>query len=214
MFLLIGFLVIRDATLLNDLKKEINELSKLDITKDRFNRKIKSRGNYAVVEKAIKEYLDNYAVSLQEISRIINDKKLLTILSYDNYLKDGPEFKKSLAYIDETSIKFNEKIDNLIEDLDEEVIKNYINKKIKEPYFVDLYKELMLGKEMTDGFNDTKETLKKLKKSINNVFNVSKEVLNFLTINKDSWEIEDGEIKFLTTDLCNHYNSLVAKIKD
>ena len=88
MFLLVGFIVIRDATLLNDLKKEVANLSKLDVTKDRYNSKIKTRGKYAIVEKAIKTYLDDYAVSLQESLQIVQDPQLTSILSYDNYQKD------------------------------------------------------------------------------------------------------------------------------
>ena len=202
MFLLIGFLVIRDATLLNNLKKEVSTLSELDITKDRYNSKIKSRGNYAIVEKAIKEYLDNYAVSLHDVSDIMNDEQLKTILSYDNYLKDGPEFIESLAYLSKTKEKFNKKIDKLINDLDEEIMKNYIN----------LYKELMLGDSMVQNFNETRDVLNKLKISVNNVFDVSLEVLNFLIVNKESWKVEDGEIKFLTNDLYNYYNILINKL--
>ncbi len=212
MFLLIGFLVIRDATLLNNLKKEVSTLSELDITKDRYNSKIKSRGNYAIVEKAIKEYLDNYAVSLHDVSDIMNDEQLKTILSYDNYLKDGPEFIESLAYLSKTKEKFNKKIDKLINDLDEEIMKNYINKKISDPYYINLYKELMLGDSMVQNFNETRDVLNKLKISVNNVFDVSLEVLNFLIVNKESWKVEDGEIKFLTNDLYNYYNILINKL--
>ena len=39
--LIVGFLVIRDATSFNELKKEVYSLSKLDLTKDRYNRRIK-----------------------------------------------------------------------------------------------------------------------------------------------------------------------------
>ena len=212
MFLLIGFLVIRDATLLNNLKKEVSTLYELDITKDRYNSKIKSRGNYAIVENAIKEYLDNYAVSLHDVSDIMNDEQLKTILSYDNYLKDGPEFIESLAYLSKTKEKFNKKIDKLINDLDEEIMKNYINKKISDPYYINLYKELMLGDSMVQNFNETRDVLNKLKISVNNVFDVSLEVLNFLIVNKESWKVEDGEIKFLTNDLYNYYNILINKL--
>ena len=102
MFLLIGYLVIRDATMLNDLKKEVRSLSKLDITKDRYNKSIKTSGDYAVVEKSIKTYLDDYAVLLQDVLSVVKDPKLVKILSYDNYSKDGPEFTESLKYLEDT----------------------------------------------------------------------------------------------------------------
>ena len=113
MFLLVGFLVIRDATSLNDLKKEAKVLSKLDITKDRYNTRIKSSGDYAVVEKAMKSYLDDSAVLMQDILGIINDEKLTKILSFDNYSKDGPEFTESLKYLEDTKKSFNNNVEKM-----------------------------------------------------------------------------------------------------
>lgn len=213
MFLLIGFLVIRDATYLNDLKKEVNELSKLNIAEDRYNRRIKSGGDYAIVEKAIKDYLDDYAVNLQEVLQVIQDSKLTTILSYENYSTDGAtDFRESLEYIATTKSSFNKKIDGLIDKLKEESISDYINDKTTDPYYINLYLELMLEDNMANEFDEAESLLKKTKIRVNNVFDVSSEVLNFLIINKGSWTTEDGEIKFLTTELYNQYNSLIAKI--
>ena len=55
LFLLYGFIVIRNATEENKLKKEVRSLIELDITKDRYDRPIKTRGNYALIEKTIKK---------------------------------------------------------------------------------------------------------------------------------------------------------------
>lgn len=213
MFLLIGFLVVRDATILNELKKEVYELSKLDITKDRYNREIKSKGSYAIVEKTIKEYLDSYAVNLQEVLAVINDTKLVKMLSYDNYSTDGPEFKESLEYLKEISENFNLKIDKLLSDVEEDNIKSYIKGKTDDSYYINLYNELMLDGSMIDDFRETKSLLEKTKVSVNNTFDVCNDVLEFLIYNKDSWTVEDGEIKFLTVDLYNYYNALISKLK-
>lgn len=212
MFLLIGFLVIRDATLLNNLKKEVNVLAELDITKDRYNRKIKSSGNYAVVESAIKEYLDDYAVNLQDVLKIMNDSRLTTILSYDNYVNDGPNFIDSLNYIETEKTYFNDKIDDLVDRLDEENIKDYIYTKISDPYYVNLYNDLMFNSSISSDFAETKELLLKTKTRVNNVFDVSSEVLNFLYLNQDNWTTENDEIKFTTVELYNTYNQLISKI--
>ncbi len=213
MFLVIGFLVIMDATLLNDLKREVNVLTKLDITKDRYNRRIKSRGNYAVVEKAIKEYLDSYALNLQELFKIMSDEQLTKMLSSENYSEDGPEFTKSLNYLKVTKDDFNEKIDKLLDDLEEESIVDNISSKMTDPYYVELYKELMFDDTMKKEFEETKSLLEKTKKSVNNSIEVSTEVLNFLILYNGNWTVEDGEIKFLTVDLYNYYNTLIGKLQ-
>ena len=211
-FLLIGFLMIRDAAMLNSLKKEVASLSKLDVTKDRYNTKIKTKGGYGIVEKSIKSYLDQYAVLLQDTLLIVKDPSLIGILSYDNYVQDGPDFQKSLAYLEKSQSTFNSNIDTLLLDLEKDTIQNYIYQKTDEEYYCNLYMELMLSDSFKADFLETKELLNRTKTSINNVFDVSKKVLNFLVSNKEDWVLEDGEIKFRTNDLYNQYMSFLAEL--
>lgn len=213
MFLLIGFLVIRDATSLNDLRKEIKVLDKLDMSKDRYNRSIKSSGEYKVIEKAIKTYLDDNAVLMQDVLSIVKDSKLTKILSYDNYKEDGPNFDKSLKYLESTKKDFSKKIDKLISNLDEESAKKYINGKTNDKYYKDLYLELMITDKRLDDFKKNKELLNDTKNKVNNVLDTSTELLNFLKNNKDNYVLEDNEIKFKTRDLYNQYNGYISKIQ-
>ncbi len=212
MFMLVSFLVIRDATMENELKNEVEYLSKLDVTKDRYNKKTVTRGKYAVVEKSIKKYLDDYHLELQEVLKLINDKELTTILSYDNYSTDGPEFTKSLEYLNTSKETFNKKVDDLINKFGDEEIKNNIYKSTKEEYYVNLYDNLMFSSNMRSNYNSTIELLKSTKSRMNNVYDTSIEVLNFLVLYKDDWVVEDGEIKFKTQDLYNYYNELISKV--
>ena len=214
MFLVIGFLVIRDATMLNDLKKEVSELNKLDFTKDRYNTKIKTSGNYALVEESVKTYLDEYAVLLQDVLSVMKDPQLTKILSYDNYSKDGPNFTNSLKYLKESKSSFNTKVDTLITKSEETSIINYANDRISDPYYAGLYKELMLDEEMKAKFDETKDLLYKTKIRINSIYDTREEVLNFLVKNKDQWKIEEKQIKFKTEGLYNQYNSLISKVNN
>ena len=61
-------------------------------------------------------------------------------------------------------------------------------------------------------YNSTIELLKSTKSRMNNVYDTSIEVLNFLVLYKDDWVVEDGEIKFKTQDLYNYYNELISKV--
>ena len=121
-FLFIGYIVIRDATMLNELKKEVIVLTNLDLSKDRYNRKMKTRGNYALVEKTVKSYLDDTAVLLQETITMTKDEKLSKILSYENYEKDGPLFEESLSYVEKQKDAFTKNMDSLLERLEESSI--------------------------------------------------------------------------------------------
>jgi hypothetical protein len=212
-FLVVGFLVIRDATAINNLKKEINELTKLDVTKDRYNRSIKTSGGYAIVESSIKDYLDGYAIGVQEVSGLIHDKKLGKILSYDNYLEDGPDFKNSIAYLEESKVRFNSEIDELLEDLEQDKIMNNIHKHTKDSYYVALYEELMFNDDMKDELYESKDLFEKTKIKVNGIYDNSLAVLNFLVTYNGSWKLENGEIKFENQELCDYYNSLIAKVQ-
>ena len=178
--LLLGFLYLRDATLENKLRKEIETLSKLDITKDRYNTEIKSSGKYKIVEEAIKTYLDDYAVGLQEVSSVLSDSTLTKVLSYNNYQEDGPEFSKSRKYLNETKDKFDKTIDELISKSDKDTISNYIYDKTDDHELIKLYQELMLDDSILEELNSNKELLVNTKVKIDNILDTSLEVLNFL----------------------------------
>lgn len=212
MFMLVSFLVIRDATMENELKNEMEDIQKLDITKDDFNTKIKTRGKYAIVEKAMKGYLNDCSLEIQDISKIINDDKLIKILSYDNYSNDGPSFTTSLEYLNNSKDNFNDKIDSVINKMDSDSVKNYIYEKTDDSYYVSLYNDLMLSKAMKSKFSDTKVLLEDTKTRFNNILDTSIEVLNFLVLYKDSWILEDSQIKFQNDNLYNYYNELISKV--
>lgn len=212
-FLVVGFLVIRDSISFNELKREVIALSKLDITKDRYNRKIKSHGDYATVEKAIKDYMDEYAVDIQYLSKMMNDERLSTILSYSNYEKDGAEFKESLDYLEKSKKEYNEKIDKLIANLDEENIDNYIYTRINDEYYVSLYHELIFETPMIDNLKNTKTLLEESREKMNLIYDTCIDTLNYLCLYNDKWKLEDGEIKFQTEDMYNYYMSLISKVQ-
>lgn len=212
-FLIVGFLVIRDATSLNQLKKEMNELTKLNVTTDRFNRKIKTTGGYAAVEISIKEYLDGYAVGVQDINSLVHDPQLSKILSYENYLEDGPDFKNSIAYLEEAKDTFNTEIDQLLEDLEEDHIMEHIHTRTNDTYYVSLYEQLMLDGEINDELYQSKDLFSKTKVQVNSIYDTSLAILNFLIAYDGSWKLEDGQIKFANDELCQYYNSLIAKVE-
>ena len=98
-FLVIGFLIIKDAVDENNLKNEIRGLGSLDIYEDRFNNSIKSRGDYEKVELAIKNYYDEYAVNIQSILSIIESDKFKELLLIDNLKNISSNYVDSFEYI-------------------------------------------------------------------------------------------------------------------
>ena len=213
-FLLVGYLVIRDKTNLSSLKKEVKELEKLDITKDNFDRRIKTSGDYALVEKTIKNYLDDYSNDVQDVKESMNDTKLTKILSYDNYSTDGFEFNESFKYLNTKKEDFNKKIDSLIERSNKEYIEKYIDKKIEDKYYNNLCKELMITKSRMKSIEETKTTLDGIKNKVNKVIDTSNEILTLLKDNQGDCVLEEGQIKFKSKGVFDKYNELINKIKE
>ena len=211
--LLVSFFVIRDAAMLNQLKKEAEKMYEKDLTSDRFNTKLKTKGEYGIVEGAMKSYLDNYSLLLQETLQIVKDPEFTGILSYENYQNDGPEFQKSLAYLEEKKEWFNNNMDTLIKNSEEDTMQDYIYKRMDNKYYCDLFMELIQNDSMKSEFMDIRVLLEQSKVKINHIIDVSHETLTFLIQNKDNWVLEEGEIRFRSTDLYNQYLNYINQIK-
>ncbi len=209
--LLVSILSVRSATMRNNLKKEIKDIVLLDVTKDRYNTKLKTSGKYGRIEKTIKTYMDDYAVLLQDVLGDIHDEKLTKILSFDNYNSDGPEFKNSLQYLKDSKTEFNNKIEKLIKNSDEKSIIAYGEANLKNSSLTS-YKELVFNYGLVNNLKATQTTLYDTKVRVNNIYDTSTEVLNFLVKNKDNWKLENKEIKFKNESLYKEYTNMIKKI--
>ena len=149
-----------DATNINLLKKEITSLSKLDISVDKINKDSKTYFKYRIVENTIKDFLNDYSYKINEVYEFVDDDKLIKILSYDNYLNDGPEFNDSKHYLVDRKIKFNNIINELEKILEEDNIKKLIRNKITNEYYITLYDEMIFSDEFNEQFENNRIFLK------------------------------------------------------
>lgn len=207
---IVGYLTIDYSFQERKLKSEILKLTKLDISKDTFNTKVVTRGSYGKVEGAIKDYLNEYAVNLQEINSLVNNDKINKLISYDNLNNDN--YNNYINYVNDSIDTINGNIDILIDLCDEETIRYYILQYDLDKYYVDLYNDLMLSDDVSKNLIISIDYLKEYKEYINNKFNTCFEILDFLNNNKDNYSLEDGEIKFKDNDLYNQYNGYIDKI--
>lgn len=195
------------------IRKEIDIIGKSDITKDEIDMTIKTKGDYAIVEKTIKEYINIYATNCKELVNILEDDKMENILTAENYRNDGKEFINSKEYINNTRKNFNEKINLLIDMTKEEKMMEAINTKELDENFIELYKELMLGNEMKVDLEEAVESLQESSKTINNILNVQEKIIELLINNKGKWNINsDDEIEFETQKLVDEYNQLISSL--
>ena len=105
----VGYFVFTDMQQEEKLKTELTELSELsnaqNIDIDEINNRldrIVTKGDYSIVEEAFKTYLrENFDNSIK-IANILNDEKITSLLTVENYKEDGKDFIKSKDYITAT----------------------------------------------------------------------------------------------------------------
>lgn len=209
----IGYMLTSNLMQEITLRKEAGTIGKLDITKDSIDMTIKTKGDYGVVEKTMKEYMNTYGTTCKELVDILQDDQMSKILTAENYKNDGKEFTKTKEYITKTKTDFNEKINKLIEMSSEEKMMDSIKEKQLEDSYVELYKEIMLDDEIKQDLQEVVKELEQASKAINNRLEVEEKIINLLVENKDKWNVNDnGQIEFETQKLVNEYNNLISSL--
>ncbi len=212
----VGYFVFTDMMQEDKLKTELSELNDLvnaeNINMDAVNEKLNRRittGDYEKVEDAYKSYLrDNFDNSIQ-IANILNDEKITTLLTVENYESDGKDFTESKEYITNTRETLEECKAKYTEFLTEEKAMSYINDKGLDSYYTDLYKNEFIG-DMSTAAQDT--TVQTSIDEVITILNTSEEVLNLLSENQNNWEIDEENISFNNESLSNQYDELVNSL--
>ena len=212
----VGYFVFTDMEQEEKLKTELSELNDLvnaeNIDMDAINEKLERRittGDYEKVEDAYKSYLkDNFDNSIQ-ITNILNDEKITTLLTVENYESDGKDFTESKEYITNTRETLEECKNKYTEFLTEEKAMSYINDKGLDSYYTDLYKNEFIG-DMSTAAQDT--TVQTSIDEVITILNTSEEVLNLLSENQNNWEIDEENISFNNESLSNQYDELVNSL--
>ena len=218
--IIVGIIVYFAITDLNQEEKLRNELTEINelvneenINMEEVNKRldtIVTTGDYAVLEKAFKNYLSDNFDNIMKIVEILNDEKITQILTAENYKNDGPEFVETKAYISTSKQNLETYKQKYEEFFTEDKAMSYINDKNLDDYYVDIYKNEFVGDIENDFKED--ETSKSIDEIIE-ILDISEDVINLLSENKDSWKIEGDTIVFSTDSLSQEYNNLLDNLK-
>lgn len=211
--LLCGILFIRDFTEKNVLKKEVNALAELEFTKDSYDIEVKCNGEYAIIERAIKTYLDDYATDVQSILMVRYDKKLNNMLNTENYTEDGPLFSESLVYLNKLRSDFNNDVDLLLEKVNEKDVNEYIYSYKLDDSDNLLYSNLLLESNLIGKINDTQSVIINERIKMNSYIDSVYDVLVYLKDNAFAYSIIDERIVFTDIAVENEYYKLIGKAK-
>lgn len=197
------------------LTDETNKILQSDIATENIDLNIKTNKNYAVVEKAVKEYvseLKNIYVEMVELNTGINPNNIFTAQNMSN---------KDLSEIDDIIKDYKDKSQNAIEDLEEllteEKIAENINKREfsnRKDYYIDLYNTIMTSDSMKEQYNAIEEKIKDEKSKLTDKINQINKIAEFLKKNSDAWEIKEDKIQFTNLNRMTEYYSLLNKLID
>lgn len=173
---------------------------------------IKTTGDCAIVEQAIKECFKDIINTSIDLSDIIQEEQIQKILTAENYKTDGSDFLASTAYLSDVKTRIEEEKNTFLELCTEEKIMSYINQKTEDEYLIDLYRQIMIGEGEIIKPED-KEKFDTSIELINKILNVEEQVINMLKENKDNWIIQNDTIMFYSNELLQQYNSLVNELQ-
>ena len=209
-----GYFIVSDLKQEDKLITELNEISDLvneenvdiDEVNERLNNTV-TKGDYKIVEESSKQYLLDVFNNIINITNILEDERITNSLSVTNYKEDGPDFLNTKEYLNNTITELKTLKDEYSSYLTEEKIMSYINDKNLDDYYVNLYKDEIVG--------DLNNTDKTVENSINEVITMldkSENIIDFLIENKNHWEIENDNIIFDDTDLSREYDDLISQL--
>ena len=211
-----GYMVVDEMNQTNKLIVEVDEISQMfnqtSIDYDEIEKRLAtniSKGDYLVVEKAVKQYLSDSLASMKELQEIVDDDRITTLLTIENYSEDGPDFVNTKEYIQNTTTTLENLKNEFISYTTQEKMDEYISDKGLDEYYIELYNELMGGDKIMQ--SDIEELESSLD-SIINMLNNTEIVIDFLIENKDSWQVQGENIMFFSNELVNEYNELTSNI--
>lgn len=210
----IGYLVVSDLKQEAILKQEIVNITNKDLITDNYQIEVKTTGDYAYIEEAIKTYFKKISDSSKLIDNTFNNEKLIEILSVENFQKDGPNFEESYKTLNTAREDLNNAIKTIIDLCNEEAIKNLIDKDKVEDYYYDLYLELMYNENDLKEMDDIKNKMVDTNNEINSFLDKVEDFLNFLKQNSGKWHIEAGQLYFDNNYLVDQYNNYYYAIQN
>lgn len=193
------------------LTEEANKILQQDFINDEIDNKIKTKQNYAVVEKTIKEYISNLKNIYLEIEELNSKVSADEIFSAENLSDDKLEM-----VVDEYKQKSKENFEKIKNLEKEENILEVINSKdisSKRSYYVELYKTIMLSDSMKSQYQKIEEKAEKSKDKLYDNLTIVLNAKKYLDNHAKNWEIKDEKIVFKNPNTMIEYYNIINQIK-
>lgn len=182
-----------------------------DIDRDELSELLDRRvatGKYGQVEDAIKRYVSDLYNSMFDTTDAAGNETLYNMLSADNLKSDGPDFETSKELLENTITQINSGIENYIDLIGTDAVESYFNRTGLDGEYKELYDTALLYEVPTD--EESNSFISSLDTVISEL-EATEAVLDFLTENKENWEMREDTLVFKTQALYDEYNTLYEK---
>lgn len=211
---IIGIFVFKDLKTEKKLKIEIEEINNImeatdfkeEDLKEKLNNTVSS-GEYYKVERAYKNYLRDYYTSINNIISFYKKINFEYLISLDNYKKDGKNFVNSKATLN-TAKKDIQKLKETFDSMKtEDKAMSYIDNTLDD-YYINYYKKIIGEVKQTHNEKLLSNQLEDFTVMIDNIY----KVFDFLSTNKNEWNVNNGKIYFTSDKLIEEYTKLLENI--
>ena len=199
---------------------EVNKLSEIQMTnadgtlvEEPIDMEIKTTGSYAVVEETFKNYMNEIVTDTQALVDALDQEKIMNLVSIDNMKEDGPDFinsKEEITTMRDAISNYVAKMESLA---NEETLLSRIDDKDIGEYYKELYRQLATDEESGVSLKDAIDDLKTNEEEAVQALNDLESIFNFLSDNKAKWQIEDGQIVFITQSAYDEYINLMTSLE-
>ena len=208
-----AYLVVHDLQQEDLLKQEVINVSNKDLFKDDYRIEVKTTGDYAYIEEAVKKFYKELSDNVKIISDNFGNEELTTILAPATLEAERPNFEKSYQLLSSTKKNTIDALNHIMLLCDEDYIKKLIDKEKVDDYSYDLYLELMYTKDDIKELTELKNSMGNLSQDIEQFLGKVEEVLDFLKNNNSSWTVGDNQIYFNSNELVVQYNNLYDELQ-
>ncbi len=219
-FLLAAGFIFYHGNQTGKLISEVNKIAEMQMmnedgsmVENPIDMEIKTTGSYAVIEKTFKDYVSEVVNSTKDLAEALDEEKIMNLVSIENMQQDGPDFTKSKQEVENMKQAIEEYITKFQEYANEDNLLSKIDDKDVSDYYKELYKTLAVDEDMETSLEDTVQQLNTAGEEAKQALDDLNSIFNFLSENKDDWQIEDGQIVFNTESSYEEYNSLMSSLE-
>ncbi len=194
------------------LKQEITNFISQDLATGNFEVEIKTKGDYAYIERAVKNHFKNLSENVKSVNDY-NDK-LSSYLEPEKLQMDRPNYKAAHNMVNNTKIKIKKTMDNIKDLCKEEKIKNLLDKnKIDDyKYYYDFYIQLIYTKEDQEMFQNTAKKVEKTSKYMNEYLEKIDQLLYYLEEIDKQIQYTKEHVYFETEEALQKYKNFLIEL--